>query len=246
MLEDTPLAEMAINYENWMKLADIYNNRLPVYGEEPQLFPNHPPNTPYCIKYIFSDSIILIALDDDIESCLKLLTYTWRLIQVFLAQKVSLRGGIVHGEIYINPITNVCLGRGLTAAYELEQKQNWVGVAVDNSIWTAYPSFLKAPLEGLCDLLFPEYRLPMKSGTKNKMRVLNWRYNFICEFGTRSLFKRTEDLLAQEKINNTLAFAESIIKSKHVYHADQGKCPVEVRAFLVGETEPPFRHGDEL
>ncbi|MGQ0518579.1 hypothetical protein ACT453_55425, partial [Bacillus sp. D-CC] len=81
------------------------------------------------IKNVFSDSIILVSEDDNRESVLKLLVYTWRLTQMFMGMGMPVRGGISFGEFYINENSNVFLGEALTNAYLLESKQQWAGVS---------------------------------------------------------------------------------------------------------------------
>jgi hypothetical protein len=248
MLEQKPLIEIAETYDRFISAATSLNRSFPITSSDPQLFPNHPAEEPYCIRYVFSDSLILIARDDDATSCLKLLVHAWRLVQATLAQRMSVRGAVACGEMYFDPAKGICLGHGLTAAYELEQKQNWVGVAIDSSVERAYPELFPSGLHlnSIYESLFLRYPVPLKGGGVIEVRTLNWRWNLIVEHGTRWLFPSSEDAPAQEKITNTLAYAERVVKSGCVYASDQRTCPAELRAFWVGGREPPFPHGDEL
>lgn len=248
LLERKPLLEIAESYDRFIDAATNLNRSFLVSTKEPHLFANHPTGEPYCTRHVFSDSLILIARDDDALSCLKLLVHAWRLVQATLAQRMSVRGAVACGEMYLDPAKGICLGHGLTAAYELEQKQNWIGVAIDDSIAKAYPSLFPSNLraDSIFESLFLQYPVPMKGGGHLTTRTLNWRWNLIVEHGTRWLFPTTDDASGQEKIGNALSYAESVVKSGRVYAADQGTCPAELRAFWVGGREPPFPHGDEL
>lgn len=248
MLEQKPLIEIAETYDRFILAATSLNRPFQVSTRDPQLFADHPAGEPYCIRYVFSDSLILIARDDDALSCLKLLVHAWRLVQATMAQRMSIRGAVACGDMYFDPANGICLGHGLTAAYELEQKQNWVGVAVDSSVEKAYPTLFPSGLQSnsIYESLFLRYPVPLKGGGFIETRTLNWRWNLIVEHGTRWLFPSTDDTSAQEKIQNALAYAGTVVKSGRTYASDQGSCPVELRAFWVGGREPPFPHGDEL
>lgn len=224
------------------------NRPLSINTEDPRLFGDHHGSEPYCIQHIFSDSLILIAKGDDPISCLKLLVYAWRLVQATLAQQMSIRGAVACGEMYLDSAKGVCLGHGLTTAYELEQKQNWVGVAIDGSIEKAYPDIFPPGIHTnlIYETLFLSYPVPLKAGGYLQARTLNWRWNLIVEHGTRWLFPPTDDLSGQEKIRNALAYASAVIKSGRTYAADMRACPLELRKFWVGGQEPPFPHGDDL
>lgn len=246
MVNTMPLADIALKYEMLLQMAAFYMRPQPGYENLPSLFPGHPSTEPFCISHVFSDSFIFVSRDTDATSCLKLLVYTWRVTQAFLAVQVPVRGSITCDEIYINQDTGVFLGRGLTEAYTLEQKQNWVGVVIDSSVEKAYPALFRKPLDSMTDLLFPKYMVPLKAANSSWMRVVNWRFNLVAEHGTKSLFNDGGERAAVEKINNTLEFARWFVQKGKVYVAEQSELPVELRTRWVGHSEPPFRHGDDL
>lgn len=248
MLEQKPLVEIAEDYDRFISVATEVNYRSPVAAHDPQLFASQPPGEPYCIRYVFSDSLILIADGDDALSCLKLLVHAWRLVQATLAQRMSIRGAVACGDVYLDPAKGVCIGNALSAAYELEQKQNWVGVAIDPSVEDAYSELFPSGIteNSILESLFLKYPVPLKSGGMLETRTLNWRWNLVVERGTRSLFPPSSEDAAQEKIRNALAYAGDVVKSGRCYSADEAACPNELRAFWIGCREPPFPHGDEL
>lgn len=244
-----PLAQLAKLYERRI-LESMAMNR-PFQSEKaiPRLFKEHPDDVPWCIQYVFSDSIILVSNDGEITSCLKLLLYAWRLLQSFMGPEMPLRGGIAYGELYSNQKLNVFLGEALTAANDLERSQNWIGVAIAPSVTERFFDFFgtldKDEIPMLNDLFF-KYPVPFKSGETQTLRTLNWRFNLVVKKGTRSLFQANNDPKVSEKIYNTLKYAEAVVQTGRLYVKDQSKLPVELRSFWIGDTEPPFKHGDDL
>jgi hypothetical protein len=246
-ISETPIEELTSKYEKLIDTTEALNRPTLPGPSLPTLFPDHKNNSPWCIKNIFSDSIILISHDNTQLSTMKLLVYAWRLTQVFIAYKMPLRGAITCGELYTNPQKSITLGKALTSAYELENKQQWIGVVIDNCMKESMPELFQhinnVPI--LSDIFF-EYDVPFKDGSTKRYHTLNWRWNMIVKDGTRSLFSESQDGGATEKINNALAYAKSIIDSKRVYVQNQDQLPVELRSFWVGDQQPPFAHGDDL
>lgn len=244
----TPLSELAVKYERRIAEADAMNHLAGMVSGTPSLFPNHSPSAPWCQRFVFSDSIILVSVDDTAVSALKLLVYAWRLSQSFIAFKMPLRGGIAFGELYSNPLRNICLGRALTTAYDLEQSQAWIGGAIHSSVEEAFPELFSPDNEyhGLIDDIFLRYPVPMKNGTSECLTTLNWRFNLVVEKGTRSLFASDGPSDVMQKVANTLKYAETVVGSGRIYVTDQSNLPVELRSMWIGGKEPPFPHGDNL
>jgi hypothetical protein len=245
---NTPLSDLAGNYERRIAEAEAMLHPTGQKSGEPSLFPEHPVQTPLCQQFIFSDSIILVSIDDQAISTLKLLVHAWRLSQAFIAFKMPLRGGIAFGELYSNPLRNICLGRALTEAYELERSQDWIGVAIDQTVEDAFPEIFSAEstkLELLNDV-FLRYKVPIKNGAFKDSRTLNWRFNLIVEKGTRSLFVESGPPDVMQKVDNSLKYAEAVVRSGRIYVADQSRLPIELRSMWIGGKEPPFEHGDNL
>lgn len=247
IISETPIEELASKYEKLIDTAEGLNRPTLAGQNLPTLFPDHKANAPWCLKNIFSDSIILISNDSTQLSTMKLLVYAWRLSQVFIAYKMPLRGSITYGEIYTNPQKSITFGKALTNAYELENKQQWIGVVIDNYMKESMPELFQhiKNVQILSDIFF-EYDVPFKDGATNRYHTLNWRWNMIVKDGTRSLFSESQDDVVTKKINNTLDYAKSVIDSKRVYVQNQDQLPVELRSFWVGDQQPPFSHGDDL
>jgi hypothetical protein len=247
LVKDYPLQELVKKYVSMVQVTDAMNRPLQLNGSVPSLFPDHGQNEPWCQRYIFSDSIILISNGNDDRSCFKLLVYTWRLLQMLLAMKFPARGGIYCDELYENRQMNLILGRALTGAYTLERQQQWIGMAVDNTVVASHPVLFSSfeAIDVLGHLLFL-YPVPFKDGTRNTLHTLNWRFNLLVQKGTRSLFSQSAEPSIREKVQNTLEYARAIIASGKVYIRNQETLPVELRSFYIGDSQAPFSHGDDL
>jgi len=248
-IDNVPLEDLAHRYEylvgqigNWLNEASVKGvdiNWIP-------LFPDPLRINKLCTRYFFSDSIILFSEDNTSKSCLNLLTYAWKFHQVLLGAGVPIRGGITHGEMYINKEQQIFLGKALTDAYLLEKNQQWIGVAIDKSVFTAFPdldNLLKA--NDLLNSVFFEYDVPLKDGITQKMRTLNWRYNLKVEHGTRSLFPPTHDERVLEKQNNALKYDSAVVSAKKHCSQDRDQLPSMFRIYEVRNSKP-LENGDDL
>jgi hypothetical protein len=242
-LDSIPLDDLAATYENVAAMARALLRPLGADAvHAPRLFADVSTGGSWCMHYLFSDSIVLVANEDTDTSFLQLLIYVWRLSQTFLAAGLPLRGGLDYDEIYANMSAGVFLGHALTNAYQLEAAQDWAGIAINHSVAARYaPLFEKAndPALFLSDIV-RRYPVPLKAGTVKDLYTVNWRFNFIVQKGTRSLFGHNDDPAVRRKIDNTLKYAKAVVDSGRIYSV-QDKTPIEVRA-----DEPPYPHGDDL
>jgi len=247
-IERLDLSTFVAQYRHVLDQTEAFNRPLSTGDKSPRLFPSHPVGKPWCARHIFSDSIILISEDDSIESCLKLLVYAWRLIQVLLSFGLPVRGAITYGDLCVDLNRNLVMGLALTRAYDLERKQNWIGAVIDKTVFDAFPEFSIFPSDPnhVFDALFPEYDVPFKESPTSCMRTINWRFNMIVEKGTKSLFQMAGDEAVRQKVANTLEYAKAIVATKRIYCRDESTFPVELRVLWVGSNEPPFIHGDDL
>lgn len=259
------LDSFAANYESAIEMIRTFNQPLPPPSGMPSIFPCAKPGERWCIQYVFSDSIILFALDDSDESFLKLLVYSWRVVQALLATGMHPRGAIAFGEMYVNEATDVFLGKALAEAYELEQIQDWVGVALAPSAHARYSAIVDAiasPKNGQPTFL-AQHLVPLKRkentlvarllrlfpSTRYKYQLLviiNWRWNLVVKKGSRNLMPDSSIPSVRLKAENTIKYLEQIVASGALYPIQQDQVPVELRTFYIGDSEPPFPHGDSL
>ncbi len=243
-INNTPLLELAKKYQQVIINADAMNRKFQT-DLRPSLFTQLKHNDTFCWKKIFSDSIILVSKDNSVESCLMLLLYTWKIMQACLASKMPVRGGIVNDEFFMDKEHDIFLGKALTKAYELENQQDWIGISIDDSINKRFQNIFSFKDIPYWDNVFLFYDVPLKNGLTKRMRTINWRFNFVVDKGTKSLFPSSADIRVQKKINNTLDYAKYVVNSGAVYTNDNNNVPIEFSVFWVGATQPPFSHGDE-
>jgi hypothetical protein len=261
-----PLDALAFNYERVIRQIRWINQQqfLGAAPGLPSLFPNANSNDRPCIQHPFSDSIILIALGDDDESLLKLLVYTWRLTQLLLAFGMHPRGAITFGEMHVNESESIFLGKALTKAYALEQRQDWIGVALDRSVEARYGHIVNAYASPASRYPFlVRHAVPLKRTDRKRkpsqdsrrkssryerrsLIVINWRWNLVAKAGTRALLPASPKRDVRVKVAHTVTYLKKIVASGALYPTNENQVPVELRMFYAGDSEPPFRHGDEL
>ncbi|OGP55965.1 MAG: hypothetical protein A2Y65_05660 [Deltaproteobacteria bacterium RBG_13_52_11] len=242
-----PLGALSNRYEYIVvEIGELLNRPFRNVPKEISFFPKPQPRQEWCKRHIFSDSIILFSLDDTSDNCLKLLLYAWKFTQLLLGAGVPTRGGITFGEMYINKKKQVFLGKALTEAYVLEQNQQWIGTAIDDSVFRAFPVLDEAFKGPLLQDIFFEYDVPMKNCKTQRVRTLNWRWNLVIEAGTRSLFPLSKDRKIKKKQKNTLKYAKTFIDTGRTYPQDENRLPPLLRRLEVGSGKPPLKHGDDL
>jgi|GEM_PF-1648364 len=238
MIENLSIDEIALKYETMIKLISSFETN---FSKEKSVFEYKP----LCKRFIFSDSIILIANDDTTDSFIDFVGYARRILQFSIANQMPIRGAISYGDIYINEKINVFLGKALTDAYELEGKQEWIGIILNESIEERYSElFTNREKSIIFDEILYKYNVPFKDGSFNSYRVINWRVNYIVKNGTKSLLINKENNPdVEKKIQNTLLFAKHIRDRGRIY---SDKVPTLFKTFYIGDSEPPFKHGDEF
>lgn len=224
---------------------DVAKNTFPDY-KGPSLFAPKATDERWCIRRIFSDSIILVAHEDNEESFLRLLIYVWRISQICLTYRMPFRGGIAYDEMFVDEDEEIFLGRALTKAHELEGAQQWIGTAIHDDLEETYPAIFDDPKRPCLKHILHKYNVPFKGGGVKRLHTINWRFNLIVQEGTRSLMPYSIDEGVIEKVENTLRYAKDVVQSGNACLLDSASAPIEVRQFYWGPTQPPFPHGDEL
>ncbi len=204
-----------------------------------------------CMRFIFSDSIFLVAREDTEQGFIELFSYAWRMMQIAFAMKFPLRGAIAYGDIYVDQSKGVFIGDSIVKAAVWESKQDWMGAVVDRSAIDRYHSVFEGEdlLNGIYNILLPVYPVPLKDGTVENQHVINWRTNIISEPGIKALFQNeSNDKAVERKIENTLAFAKAIRENQLTYFNDS-IVPIRYRRLYIGEHDPnqsvPLDNGDE-
>jgi len=208
-------------------------------------------NKQVCFRYVFSDSLFLVAKEDTEESFIDMLSYAWRMMQLFIASGFPLRGAVTYGEIYANIEKSIFLGKAISEAVILEAQQDWIGAVVDLPVINRYEAIFKRDdiLSIIMNVILPIHDVPFKDGTCKDYHVINWRQNMISEDGIKALFKNEPfDENVQKKINNTLRFSKEVVDA-HIAYFNDNLVPEKYRRFYIGHKVPSgtqmFTNGDE-
>jgi hypothetical protein len=222
-------------------------NELPAGMPSETAFPDVSPARPLAHVVFLSDTIVAVAVGNEPTDELKLLYFVWRSMQMLLAVGFPVRGAVVRDEIYIASDMHTLAGRALVRAYDTQNKHCWSGITVDSAVIASGGDVFGRVREGrgLFSTLIVPYDVPLKHGGQEPSFAVNWRFNLVVKSGTRSLFPPTTDFEASRKVENTLQFAREM-RNRGLLHANEDKLPCEFRAYFIGNTEPPFDHGDEF
>ena len=250
LVDDEPTESLGERYRSTINLTtDLLNKPFPEEHDEPSLLPTLKKGQQYCIAYAFSDAVILIANDDREESGFATLLYAFKVTRQLIAMGFPVRGAVTYGDIFVDLEKRIFLGKALTQAYQLEQKQDWIGVLVDETVVDVLTTYFDSNYSHAkyIQLMFPLYCVPMKDGEVKDRRTINWRWNLVVETGTRSLFRNTDEWAAKRKIENSLKYALEMRQNNKVYPIQDDEVPIEIRQFQVSDLPPPrdFIHGDE-
>lgn len=124
----------------------------------------------------FSDTIVFYSQDDSYESFSTILKVCAHFLNtVICGSRRPIRGALAHGEFYVEPENNACVSQALIDAYELEQKQNWLGMTFHKSI-EGSTNFKRAQKE--FPLLIIQTQIPFKKRRGEKF-ALNWTNKII-------------------------------------------------------------------
>jgi hypothetical protein len=192
--------------------------------------------------FSFSDTFVLLSDDDSSEALLSFLSATIYLTRTLYAQSLPVRGAVTFGEADFITDTPHAVGKAIVAAAELEKRQHWFGVAVDD---TNFPSdgkrlianqmFEKVLLRWKIPVkpkphqtrtiammlmrLLRGWNKPPKSERHIEAMVINWRYNLEMEGDIASLCRPSEKSDVQEKLKNTAVF-ETFLKGQQLHKGD--------------------------
>jgi len=198
-----------------------------------------------CDRFVFSDTVILVSTDETQDAAEDVLFCSWRMSQFFVGAGLPLRGAVAFGEMYSDRTAQVFLGKALTAAHALEQRQQWIGIAVDNSLVRKYGDLFPDDAQNYMTGIVPPYSVPMKDGTSEVLRTINWRAQLAVDKGIRALLPESTDPSSKEKIANTLAYAAEMRRRGYDLRRPYFH---RIAPVVITETPGPesVRHGDEF
>jgi hypothetical protein len=187
----------------------------------------NPKARPLCQPFIISDTIILCSPDDSPKDFIRVIECARFILQHCSIIGLPVRGSIAYGQLNIDNSLNVVVGEALIDAYELEQKQNWLGAVLHENaiyfleqIYQSSPAMSKESFDNYFRALFLKYPVPLKNQVGHsqeqytkELYAINMLHNFhpnkaIEEFAW--FHNRDNDSSIQLKIDNTIRFLKSI------------------------------------
>ncbi|OMC73636.1 hypothetical protein BK121_08815 [Paenibacillus odorifer] len=165
---------------------------------------------------VVSDSIIIWADNTSLKSFLGIVTATTFLTAICMERGVPLRGAISMGNISViksGESINV-FGDSIVNAYELENKQEWSGVIIDDRCMSINNIKDTTVLKDLKKEMIVEYNVPMKRGQIRQYFVCNWTASlFNKEMNSEGIInsfsshnKKIDNWAVKLKVDNTIKF----------------------------------------
>jgi hypothetical protein len=156
----------------------------------------------------FSDTFVLSSFDATETSFVNIVASTSLMARYLFGCRLPVRGAITKGEADLIPHTNHLIGKAVIRAKNLEETQDWFGIIIDPELQfnNSINYFLNSPA---LKPVIVEYLVPFKNGEKS-CKIINWRFNWKVQNGTKSIFTPTSKEKDKIKIQNTLKFCKWI------------------------------------
>lgn len=186
------------------------------------------------LKFVFfSDTVFYYTLGNTSEELLSIVLGAGRFMAKCMDENLPIRGGICHGDLFIDLKYNIFCGKPAVNAFRLTEKAQWLGLTLDAIVADHYNNchLLDRELKVGPDAIVQFY-VPEKDGTKIKRWCFDWVSplhptgnirggEHLYETYFRQLFNtRFIDLSpkTQKKYNNTALFFNYVLnKYKHKY-----------------------------
>ena len=164
----------------------------------------------------FSDTIILYTEQDNFEDLFSIfLTATNFFFQSMLLG-IPLRGGIAHGDFFVDTSKNLYMGMPLIKAYKAGEKAQWLGIIVEDDI---YRTQLADYPEMKYDHYFVEWDVPLEDNKTEKEIVINWPYVFQ---GIIRFKETTKEWYELYRFNELFGVYENLeVTAKNIYENTQ-------------------------
>lgn len=165
--------------------------------------------------FSFSDTFVVLSDNESPEALLSFLSATIYLTRTLYAQALPVRGAVTFGEADFIEATDHAIGKAIVAAADLEKRQHWFGVMVDDVTFPENGKALIAQKEFSNVLL--RWDIPVKAGAPlDKALVINWRYNLVMDGDIGKLCRPSKKEDVRQKLHNTASF-EDYLKAKKLH-----------------------------
>lgn len=159
----------------------------------------------------YSDSFLMYTLDindikqDRIDNAFHaILAACDSLFVAANENRLPLRGSITVGDIIISD--DLVIGKPIVDAYEMEQKQEWIGCWVSRNALELLSK--EAFEEHIKKRAIVEYEIPLKKGNVEKMFAYNWTDSYPFRKGNFTILNKRDriDWAVERKHRNTWEF----------------------------------------
>ncbi len=145
------------------------------------------------VTRIFSDTILVFTLGDEADDLTGIVLLTAQLFAGALASCIPLRGGIAHGDFFVEDGLQLYCGAPFVKAYELGEQSQWSGIILDEVVADRFSNQLGAPFTTHGNIpTIVRWNVPLKSKQKIASWVVNWPLIY------REGFKKRSPLSVQE------------------------------------------------
>ncbi len=127
---------------------------------------------------IFSDSILVFSVSDQIDDLTGMLLLTSQLFADVLTFCLPLRGGISYGDFFVDDDLQLYCGIPFVKAYELGEQSQWCGIVLDEVVAERFNEQPDGPLTTHDNIpTIVQWDVPVKvegKVGKKKSWVVNW------------------------------------------------------------------------
>lgn len=157
---------------------------------------------------LYSDSIVLYGKSSELAmNVFMVTTAASNLLNLAARHGFPLRGALSIGPMYIDAPRSYAIGPALVDAYDLEQRQAWMGAVVNPACEAEFMSAIPAWTE---PGILVRYPAPMKDGSRQECLCVGWTFRLPNRGSIDVAFKGSEERQdAFLKHQNTLAFFDS-------------------------------------
>jgi len=121
---------------------------------------------------IFSDSILIFTLSDEIEDLYAILILSTQLYIDAYNKCIPLRGGIAYGEFFFNSNLNLYCGVPFVEAYKIGESALWSGITIQDEV--ANHCLGRLSLTSYDQSAICQWNVPLKEKMIEKRWVINW------------------------------------------------------------------------
>ena len=135
---------------------------------------------------LYSDTVILFTEGEDEGDLWAIVLLTSQLFADALASALPLRGGIAHGQYFLDPFRNLILGLPLVEAYQVGCEAQWLGLIIDGAVADRANELRIRAGDGGPAVV--DWQVPLRDGETIKRSVVNWPRVFRHGFKTQPPF----------------------------------------------------------